>query len=578
MFGHSSGVGFDAGPCAGIGSVRLKGIPVRDGPEMTLKQKGLYRLPLLLLVASAVVLLCVLFNRVTSRLGIPMLAAFILLGMLFGSDGIFKIPFEDFFFAEQICSFALIFIMFYGGFGTKWASARPVAGKAVLLSTLGVALTAGLTALFCWFALGFPVLVSVLLGSVISSTDAASVFSILRSKKLDLKDGTASLLEVESGSNDPMSYMLTASALTLLRGQASAGALLYLVFSQIVYGVLIGLAVALAARHVFRNFQFAASGFDAAFLIAVAMAAYALPTLVGGNGYLSAYLAGIVLGNSHLPGKRTLVHFFDGVTGLMQMAIFFLLGLVATPSLLPGILFPALAIALFLTFVARPAAVFALLAPFGCTRGQMLLVSWSGLRGAASIVFAIMSINSGVIRDVFNIVFCVVLLSILIQGTLIPAVSRRLNMIDENADVLTTFTDYTDEVDLQFVKLKIRKGHPWKDQHLRDLQLPPELLVVLLLRGGAHLVPDGATAVQEGDVLVLCAPAFQDETVIRLSELTVKPGSKWIGQRISSIRNEVGSLVIMIQRGGKTIVPNGQTILRESDVLVLNQTAQSACS
>lgn len=525
-----------------------------------------------LTVGSIVVLLCVLFNRVTNRLGIPMLAAFIVLGMLFGSDGVFKIPFENYIFAEQICSFALIFIMFYGGFGTKWTSAKPVAVKAVLLSTAGVALTAGLTAAFCYFALGFPLLSSILTGSVISSTDAASVFSILRSKKLNLKDGTASLLEVESGSNDPMSYMLTAISLSLLRGNASIPALLGMVLAQVVFGVLLGLAIALAARHVFRNFQFATSGFDAAFLTAAAVLAYAVPSLLGGNGYLSAYIAGIVLGNSHLPGKRTLVHFFDGVTGLMQMAIFFLLGLVSHPSSLPAILLPAAAIALFLTLVARPAAVFALLSPFGCSRAQMLLVSWSGLRGAASIVFAISATMSGVQLDVFHIVFCVVLLSILIQGTLIPAVSRRLDMIDENADVLTTFTDYTDEVDLEFVKLKIGKSHPWKNRCLKDVSMPPELLIVLVLRGGARLVPDGATELRENDVLVLCAPAFQDDTVIRLAELTVKPDSEWVGQRISAIHDELGSLVIMIQRDGQTIVPNGNTTLRQNDVLVLNQT------
>ncbi len=524
-----------------------------------------------LLLGAFIVLLCVLFNRVSNRLGIPMLAAFILLGMLFGSDGIFKIAFENFFFAEEICSFALIFIMFYGGFGTKWTCAKPVAAKALLLSSAGVALTAGLTALFCYFVLRFDPLISLLMGSVISSTDAASVFSILRSKKLNLKDGTASLLEVESGSNDPMSYMLTASALTLLRGQADPGAIAYLIFSQVVYGIVLGVAIAFAARHIFYNFQFSTNGFDAAFLVAVAVIAYALPNLVGGNGYMSAYLTGIILGNSSLPNKRTLVHFFDGVTGLMQMAIFFLLGLVASPSQMPQIILPAAAIALFLTLVARPAAIFALLSPFGCSKEQILLVSWSGLRGAASIVFAIMSINHGVKHNVFHIVFCVVLLSILIQGTLIPAVAQRLRMIDENADVLTTFTDYTDEVDLQFVKLKISGKHPWNNHSLKEIAMPPELLIVLLLRDGERIVPNGATEIQEEDVLVVCAPAFQDDTVIRLSELTIKPDSPWIGQRISAIHDELGSLVIMIQRNGQTIVPNGQTKLQQNDVLVLNQ-------
>ena len=200
----------------------------------------------ILLLCAVVIVICIVASRLSQRLGVPALLLFLALGMLFGSDGLFRIPFDNFEAAERICSVALIFIMFYGGFGTRWEAARPAAARAVVLSTLGVAVTALLTALFCHLALGFSALESFLTGAVISSTDAASVFSILRSKKLGLRNHTASLLEVESGSNDPASYMLTVIALSLM-GVGGGGAIPWMIFAQVVFGL--GLGAAVAAVH-----------------------------------------------------------------------------------------------------------------------------------------------------------------------------------------------------------------------------------------------------------------------------------------------------------------------------------------
>ena len=274
----------------------------------------------------------IILNKLSSKAGMPMLLAFIVLGMIFGSDGLLKIKFDDYKSAESICSIALIFIIFYGGFGTKWNVAKPVATKAILLSTLGVVLTAVFTGLFCHFVLRFSLLESFLVGAVTSSTDAASVFAILRSKKLNLKYNTASLLEVESGSNDPLSYMLTIIVLSFMQGNASTGKMIYMLFAQIVYGFAFGVAIAYGALYILRKFNFSYAGFDFLFVLAVASLSYAIPTLIGGNGYLSAYVAGLFLGNKTFPQKKNLVHFFDGITGLMQMLIFFLLGLLSLPS------------------------------------------------------------------------------------------------------------------------------------------------------------------------------------------------------------------------------------------------------
>ena len=264
-------------------------------------------LTLLLLVAAIVIVLCVVLNNVSNKIGIPMLLAFILLGMAFGSDGIVKISFDNFDFTESICTVALIFIMFYGGFGTRWKEAKPVVVKAGILSTVGVAMTAGLTGLFCHYVLELPAALGFLIGAVLSSTDAASVFSILRSRKLGLKYNTASLLEIESGSNDPCSYMLTVIMMAVIEGTVSGGRIVYMVFAQIVYGAAIGAVIAVSAAWLMKHFRSTTSGFDTLFVLAVAIFSYAIPNLIGGNGYLSAYIVGIVLGNANIRGKKTLV-------------------------------------------------------------------------------------------------------------------------------------------------------------------------------------------------------------------------------------------------------------------------------
>lgn len=523
-----------------------------------------------ILITAIVILFCVVLNRLSDRMGVPMLLAFIVLGMVFGSDGLVKIPFENYAFAEQICSVALIFIMFYGGFGTNWKQARPVASKAALLSTIGVLLTALLTGGFCHYILHWNLLESMLLGAVISSTDAASVFSILRSKKMGLKEHTDSLLELESGSNDPCSYMLTILVLAFLQGGIQGGEVLRMVVFQFFFGILIGVGVALMAAAVLRKVSFV-SGLDMAFVIGVALLAYAWASLCGGNGYLSVYLCGILLGNTKIRNKKSLVHFFDGVTRLMQMLIFFLLGLLSTPSRLPGIILPALAIMLFLTFVARPVSVFVLLSPFRCRMRQQLLVAFAGLRGAASIVFAIMAVVSGVSlsQDLYHIVFCMVLLSIAFQGGWLSACAKWLKMTDDQADVMKTFSDYSEEMDLQFVRIRISHGHAWSGKAIRDLTLPPDMLLVMILRKNENILPEGNTVLEEGDIAVLGAYPFEGGPAISLKEQTILAGSEWIGQSIATFSPQPDELVILILRGEAAIIPNGNTLIAENDILVI---------
>lgn len=526
---------------------------------------------MILSVTAAVMILCMLSGGLSSKAGLPVLLIFIGIGMMFGSDGLFKLEFENFEFAEQICTVAMVFIIFYGGFGAKWSEAKKVAAPSMLLSCAGTILTAAMTTLFCRFVLQMGIYQSLLVGAVLSSTDAASVFSILRSKNLNLKYNSASILEIESGSNDPWAYMLTVIMLSIVGGGGIHGGEIAAMFiKQLVFGVGIGIGIALVALAVLKNARFKMAGFDTVFLAAVAILSFSLPILIGGNGFLSCYLAGIILGNSKISNKKVIVHFFDGITGIMQIALFFLLGLLSTPSELPEVILPALAIALVMSFVIRPLAVAATLAPFKAKLNQIAVISFAGLRGATSIVFAIMVAVSDSYRqtDVFNIVFCVVLFSIGIQGTLLPWFTKKTDMLDEG-DVMKTFTDYSNETQIQFIRLPVKAGHPWLNKSVRQVNLPPETLLVMIMRGDRIVIPRGSTQILENDVMVLSAIGYegQGDDRLPLSEEQIGFGHEWAGRTIAqAIPSNV--LVVLIKRGERTIIPNGNSVIKPGDILV----------
>lgn len=529
---------------------------------------------LYLTLIGVIIITCVLLNNASSKLGIPVLLAFLLLGMALGNNRIASIRVEDFELAEEICTAALIFIMFYGGFGTNWKSARGVAVEAGLLATVGVILTAGLTGAFCHFALKWGWIESLLMGSVVSSTDAASVFSILRSRKLGLKNNTAPLLEVESGSNDPCSYMLTAIMLSLMSDGASAGHITWMVFAQIVFGAGLGLIIAWVSVWTLRRISFATKGFDSLFIFAIAIMSYAIPSIIGGNGYLSAYIVGIILGNNDFRGRKDLIHFFDGFTSLMQVLIFFLLGLLARPSMMNRVILPAIAIFAIMILVARPASVAIVLTPFRkYDLKQQTLISFVGLRGAASIVFAIMATvgNASLQNDILNIVFCIVLLSIALQGSLIPLVSKKLDMIDANSDVMTTFSDFSEETDIQFSKLEIHADSPWCGKKIMELGTPRTLRFCSLIRkDGTSEVPIGSTQLLEGDTLIISSKAYSSRSQLKIVKHPLSRNSKWIGKQLKEYPAQ-RSQVLMIQRKSGNIIPSGSTILESGDILYINE-------
>lgn len=456
-----------------------------------------------LILFALVVLVCVTSSKLLYRFGVPALLIFLVLGMLSGSDGIIGIQFNDYNMAEKACSLALVFIMFYGGFGTNWKMAKPIAPQAILMSTLGVLLTAVLTGLFSYLVLETTLLESLLLGAVVGSTDAASVFSILRSRKLDLKGGLSSLLEVESGSNDPCAYMMTMILLTFITGEVEN--IILMLFKQVGFGLLIGFGLAKLAVFLLKRFRLEIEGLYPIFVMAIAVLSYALSDFTGGNGYLSVYLTGIIIGNSKIPHKKSLVRFFDGISWIMQIMLFFMLGLLSFPSQLQLITGTGLLIALFMLFVARPAATFAILSWFKVPVKQQLFVSWVGLRGAASIVFAIMAITrvSGLGTDIFHIVFFIALFSVAVQGSLLPLVAKKLDLVDTSESVLKTFNDYEEELSGKLTEMVLNTGNPWIGQTLLEANIPEGILIVMIKRGKETIVPNGSTELCLGDVLVM---------------------------------------------------------------------------
>lgn len=556
---------------------------------------------LMILFAAAVLIMCVFSDRLSGKIGVPALLIFIGVGIFFGSDGVFKVQFENYAFASNVCETALIVIMFTGGFSINLKAAKPVIVKAGLLSTLGVAVTAGVTCAFCTLVLRLPFAESLLIGSVISSTDAASVFSVLRSKKLNLKNGLAPLLEAESGSNDPFSYMLTIISLSLMNESESGGGapgIILLVFSQLFFGVLFGLLVGFAGAFVAKKFRAGTEGFESILFLAFALLAYGLPSLLNGNGYLAVYIAGIIMGNSCTPvqsyhGKKHYIKrffnnvlgigfeggkkiapaetvvFLNGTTGVCQILVFFLLGLLSSPSQFSKSILPALAVYICLTLVSRPVAVliFGGKSPF---RDRVFL-SLAGLRGASSIVFAMLATVEGVEtqHNIFNIVFCVCLMSMLVQGTLLPAAAKRLQLIDNNTDVLKTFNDYREEDSITMMRMFIPENHAWEGKSLSEITFPTGSLAVMVRRGDETIIPRGDTVIQAHDSVILSVPPYENDKSLQLREVFITENHRWKDMSIRDLQLPQRLLIVMIKRSGESIIPSGATEIHGGDIVVV---------
>lgn len=395
--------------------------------EVPLQPSSVADIPIL--IASALLFLGLLASRIGGRWGLPGLLLFLAVGMLAGSDGPGGIWFDNYALAQGIGVIALAFILFSGGLNTRWSDAKPILSKGLSLATLGVLVTAGLVGWAAQALFGLPWVVALLLGSVVASTDASAVFAVLRDRGVSLSPKVKNLLELESGINDPMAIFLVLGLTTLATSPvATPLGMVGLFFEQMILGVLLGLALGIMAVWAFKRAKLGSDGLYAVLSVALVGLVYGCTATLGGSGFLAVYVTALVLGNSDFAHKRALRSFHEGLTYLVEMGMFLILGLLVFPAQLPAVAIPALLLALFLMLVARPLAVWASLSLAKMTLGEKTLVAWVGLRGGVPIILATFPLLAGVPQAqlIFNVAFFVVLVNVLVQGTTLAPAARFL--------------------------------------------------------------------------------------------------------------------------------------------------------
>lgn len=473
----------------------------------------------ILLIGSILLFTGILAGKASGRFGTPMLLLFLVVGMLFGTDGV-GIEFDNFEATQFVGMVALSVILFSGGMDTSFGDIRPVLKEGIVLATVGVALTAALTGLFVYligglFGLNLPLPIAMLIAAVMSSTDSASVFAILRSKKQGLKQNIRPLLELESGSNDPMAYILTIMLIQVATGaDGSVGDVIVTFLKQMCLGAVAGYLLAEGSVRIINRINIGNKSLYSTLLLSMVFFIYSFTDLIGGNGYLAVYIAGIVMGNKRLSYKRTLTTFFDGVTWLFQIVMFLMLGLLVNPHELVEIAPVGLLIGLFMIVVARPLAVLISLLPSRrkfTPRGKAY-ISWVGLRGAAPILFATYPKLAGLDPDntIFNIVFFITIISLLLQGTTVSRMAEVLGVSaaspEKGFDI-----DLPDDIKAELTEVEV-KDDVNEGKTLREITLPEKTLIMMIRREGKYIIPNGSTTLQRGDRLLLISEEAQQHT------------------------------------------------------------------
>ncbi|RAU84135.1 potassium/proton antiporter [Pontibacter arcticus] len=460
----------------------------------------------ILLGVSILLFASIFISKSLGRFGVPALLLFLGVGMLAGSEGIGNIHFDDAKSAQSLGTIALIIILFSGGLDTRWESTKPILWRGVTLATLGVLITAMLLGSFVYYITDLTLLESLLLGSIVSSTDAAAVFSILRSKNISLKNNLRPTLEFESGSNDPMAYFLTVSFTYLvINADASLWSLVPMFFLQMSIGALSGIVMGRLMTFTINRIKLEQEGLYPALTLAMVIFTYAFTTLVNGNGFLAIYIAGVMLGNRNFIHKRSLTRFYDALAWLMQILMFLTLGLLVFPSEIVPVIGVGVLISTFLIFIARPVSVFISMAFFRNTLQDKLYISWVGLRGAVPIVFATYPLIAGVEKSgtIFNVVFFIVLTSVMLQGTTLTLVAKWLNLSEQDKKLKKHQFELEMEYDIknELTEIRVNPDSTAVGKSLVDLHFPKGTLIVLINRNKKFLTPNGATVLEAGDVL-----------------------------------------------------------------------------
>jgi len=477
----------------------------------------------ILLIGSIILFISIFISsRVSARIGIPMLLLFLILGMVFGSDGI-GIHFSNVKNAQFIGMFALSVILFSGGLDTRFTEIKPVMWQGITLSTIGVMLMALITGVFIWlltrngaFSFTGSLALCLLLASTMSSTDSASVFNLLRTQKVGLKHNLKPLLEFESGSNDPMAYMLTVALIQYCKfGELSTWNIVLNFILQFVLGLLMGFLIGKGAIWVINRIRLNNVALYPVIMLSIVFFTFSITELVKGNGYLAVYMAGIIMGNAPFVRKRECMRFMDGITWLCQAVVFLTLGLLVEPHELIKVALPATLIALFMIFFARPLMVMITLLPFKTPAFKpKVFASWVGLRGAVPIIFATYPVVAGVEGSdvIFNIVFFITILSLLIQGTTITWVAKLLGVATELPKEGNIFgVELPEEIDSKLWDIKVSEEHLAGGNQLKDMNIPQGVLVIMIKRDDAYLVPNGTLEILPGDHLLLISQSDAEQ-------------------------------------------------------------------
>ena len=468
----------------------------------------------IIIVGAILVFVSILVTRASSRFGIPTLLLFLLVGMLFGSDGL-GVQFYDAKLAQFIGMISLSIILFTGGMDTKIVEIRPILVKGILLSTIGVLLTAVITGVFIYFltqseltSVKFSLIVSLLLASTMASTDSASVFSILRNQRMGLKNHLKPLLELESGSNDPMAYMLTITLIQLVKSDTlDVWHLVFFFLLQFVLGGIMGLVLGRTTIFIINRIKISYQSLYPLLLSSLIFITFALTNVLGGNGYLAVYIVGIMVGNFHVKKKKEMNSFLESLTMLSQIVMFLSLGLLVVPHEMIRMIPISVLISVFMMLVARPISVMLCLLPYrDMSRKAKIFVSWVGLRGAVPIIFATYPVVANVegANHIFNIVFVITLLSLILQGTTIPKVAKWLKIDRPLKEKKNNFgVELPEELNTHLLEMELTDEMLLSGNTLSVMDIPPKTLVMLVKRGEIFLVPNGSIELRAGDKLLI---------------------------------------------------------------------------
>lgn len=444
----------------------------------------------------------VLISRISSSFGLPSLLLFLVLGMLAGSEGLGNIPFDNYKVAFAVGSVCLAFIIFDGGLRTSWSSVRPALASGISLSLVGTFVTGVVTGVFARYALGLSWSEGLLLGAIVSSTDAAAVFGILRSRGLSLKGSLKQILEFEAGSNDPVAVFLTLAVLMYISAESSSlSSFVFLFIKQTGWGLFLGFYGAKSFRWVINKAGVEFEGLYGVLVVGLVILLFSFTSYVGGSGFLAVYVAGLYLGNSEYIHKSTIVRFLDGIAWISQIIIFLVLGLLVFPSKLIGLWKEGLIVALFMMFVARPLSVFIAAPGKSLDKRSRFFVSWVGLRGAAPIILATLPWSMGLATAeyIFNLVFFIVLISVVLQGISIPWIANKLAVTEPLPLETEAESSGLLPAGFEVIEVKVLENSPANDKRIVELGLPEGVLLTSIERNGRYQSPQGSSIVIAGD-------------------------------------------------------------------------------